>query len=277
MGRIGLLLALSSVLTTAPAVAQVVGPDLSGGHKLSFMASGFWADINTIARADGNGGRLGTRLDLEKDLGFDDNKVRFVGGLSYQFNRRHAVILSYFDLNRSAQRTLSADIDFLNQTFERSTTLESSFDTEIWRVSYAYAFLDSAQHRATAQVGLHWPRIAMHLSRTEGTRNADASADGPLPVLGLTYTYRFSPRWMFDVRGQIFRLQMDDIDGSMDNFSAALAVAALQNVTIFAGYNYYKLKADVSKRFWNGQANFDYQGPWVGTVIAFGGPGQQAQ
>lgn len=259
------------IFLAAPAVAQVVGPDLSGGHTVSVMVSGFWADINTVARADGNGGRFGTRLDLEKDLGFDDNKVRFVGGVSYQFSRRHGMILSYFDLNRSAERTLTADIDFLDQTYERSTTLESSFDTEIWRLSYSYAFLDSQRHRATAQAGLHLPRIAVHLSRVEGTRNADANADTPLPVFGLSYTYRLSPRWMFDLRGQIFRLQLDDIDGSIDNFSAAVAVAAVQNVTIFAGYNYYKLKADISKRFWNGQANFDYQGPWVGTVIAFGG------
>jgi len=257
-----------------PAFAQVVGPDLGGGHKVLVMASGFWADINTVARADGNGGRIGTRLDLEKDLGFDDNKIRFVGGVAYQFNRRHGVVLSYFDLNRSANRTLTADIDFRDQTYERSTTLESTFDTEIWRLSYAYAFLDSPRHRATAQIGLHFPRIAIHLSRTEGTRNADAKADTPLPVIGLSYTYGFSPRWMLDLRGQIFRLQLDDIDGSIDNFSAALAFAALQNVSIFAGYNYYKMNVDISKRFWNGESQFDYQGLWVGTVIAFGGPGQ---
>jgi hypothetical protein len=272
MKRIGLFLAVSVPLAAAPVSAQVVGPDLGRGQHVSVMASGFWADINTIARADGNGGRIGTRLDLEKDLGFDDNDLRFVGGVSYQFNRRHGMILSYFDLNRTARRTLSADIEFRDQIYERSTTLESSFDTEIWRLSYAYAFLDTPRHRATAQIGLHFPRIAIHLSRTEGTRNADAKSDTPLPVLGLSYTYGLSPRWMLDLRGQIFRLQMDDLDGSIDNFSAAIAFAAVQSCTLFAGYNYYKMSVDISKRFWNGESRFDYQGPWLGAVISFGGP-----
>ena len=86
--------------------------------------------------------------------------------------------------------------------------------------------------------------------------------------------YVGSPRWMFDVRGQMFRLRVDEVEGSIDNYSAAVVLAAATNLAIFAGYNYYKMNVDLSKRFWHGESQFNYQGLWVGTLIAFGGPGR---
>ena len=94
--------ALLLLAATQATDAQTVGPSLDLGQKAALNVSGFWADINTVARADGSGGRVGTRLNLERDLGLDDQDLRFIGGLSYQFNRRHGLELSYFDLRRSA-------------------------------------------------------------------------------------------------------------------------------------------------------------------------------
>src|SRR6185312_5185509 len=181
---------------------------------------------------DGQGGRLGTRVDLEQDLGLDDHNLSFIGGVSYQFKRRHGFELMYFDLSRSAQRTLTTNIDFLDEVFAPQTVLASSLDTEIWQLSYEYAFLDQSRHRATAQVGLHYVRLSAHLGRSAGTRSATASADATPAVIG---------------------------------------VAPLRSVNVFAGYNYYRMNVNISKRLWNGESNLDYQGPWVGFVVGFGG------
>jgi len=265
------LAALPVLVAAHAASAQVTGPSLALGQKWAVNLGGFWADVNTIARADGQGGRLGTRVDLEQDLGLDDHNLSFIGGVSYQFKRRHGFELMYFDLSRSAQRTLTTNIDFLDEVFAPQTVLASSLDTEIWQLSYEYAFLDQSRHRATAQVGLHYVRLSAHLGRSAGTRSATASADAPLPVIGLGYAYRISPRWLLETRAQLFRLQFDDMDGSIDNFSAVIGVAPLRSVNVFAGYNYYRMNVNISKRLWNGESNLDYQGPWVGFVVGFGG------
>ena len=166
---------------------------------------------------------------------------------------------------------MSTAIQFRNQTFDRQTTLESSLDTEIWRLSYSYAFVDEPRHRATVQLGMHFVRLAANLNRVEGTNSAEASADAPLPVLGVGYAYRISPRWMFELRGQVFRLKVDDIDGRIDNFSAVVGLEALRTVSVFAGYNYYLMDVSISKPRWDGGAELEYKGPWVGFVIGFGG------
>ena len=76
---------------------------------------------------------------------------------------------------------------------------------------------------------------------------------------------------MLELRGQIFRLEVGDFDGSIDNFSAVVGVAALRSVSVFAGYNYYRLDVGLSKPHWNGDTKVDYKGPWVGFVVGFGG------
>jgi hypothetical protein len=162
-------------------------------------------------------------------------------------------------------------IEFRDQTFGPQRTLRSEFETEIWRLSYSYAFVDNPRHRATAQVGMHYLRLAASLNGVEAANSAEASANAPLPVIGATYAYRFSPRWMLELRGQIFRLEIGDIDGSIDNFSAVVGVAALRSMSLFAGYNYYRVDVSLSKPHWDGATKVDYQGPWVGFVVGFGG------
>ncbi len=253
------------------AQAQVVGPTLGHGRSVTLTLSGFWAEVDSTARVAGPLGQIGTLLDLERDLGLEESGLRFIGGLGYQFNRRHGIDLSYFDLKRSAEQTLIRDVEFGGDRFDRQAMIESSFDIEIWRLSYAYAFLDRPRHRATAQIGMHFARLDASLNRATGARRASASADAPLPVIGIGYAYRISPRWMLDLRGQIFRLRIDEIDGSIDNFSAAVAVAPLRTINLFAGYNYYRIDADITKRLWNGQAKVDFKGPWLGVTVGFGG------
>lgn len=242
---------------------------MDGGRAFAVTASGFWANIDSAIRAGGSGGHLGTRLDLEQDLGLDDNDFRFIGGIGYRLNRRHGFDLSYFDLKRNAERTISRDFEFLDRVFSREASIGSSLNTEVWRLSYSYAFLDNARHRATAQVGIHYTTISARIAgRTtaQGEASEKVSTDTPLPVLGLGYAYRFSPRWMVELRGQIFRLRVEDTDGRIDNFSAAVAVKAIPTLSVFAGYTYYLMDVDLDKRRWHGEAKLDYRGPWVGPI-----------
>jgi hypothetical protein len=45
----------------------------------------------------------------------------------------------------------------------------------------------------------------------------------------------------------------------------------LRNTNLFLGYNYYAMDVEISKQLWTGQGRLDYQGPWAGIVVGFGG------
>jgi hypothetical protein len=37
------------------------------------------------------------------------------------------------------------------------------------------------------------------------------------------------------------------------------------------------MNVDITKRFWTGESELDYHGPWAGLVIAFGGPERETR
>ena len=258
---------LACILLLLSGMASAQSNDLFS-HRLSIAAAGYWPDIDTTLRVNGAGGRLGTKLDLERDLGLKDRDTLFAGALNWNIARRHSLDLLYFDLSRTGEKPIEFDIDFRDFHYPIRTTIESFFDTEVWRLSYGYAFVADDRQRLSAQLGIHYTTIAAGLGR-EALR-AEAKTDVPLPVLGLAYQRRLGEHFLLDVRAQVFRLEFDDIDGSLDNATVNLQYAPIRNLSIFVGYNYYMIDVDVTKERWRGSFDFNYHGPWAGVIVGLG-------
>ncbi|HEY5809704.1 MAG TPA: hypothetical protein VIT67_17135 [Povalibacter sp.] len=252
-------------------VAAAAADDPQTG-RFWVMAGGFWPDVDTTVRVDGNGGRVGTQVDFESDLGLDERDALFIGGAGMRIGERHYLDLLYFKLARSGEHTIDIDIDFNDQTFSRQTTLNSFFDTEVIRFSYGYAFISNDKHVLTGQIGAHYTRISAGLRLAGNTASVteDASSDVPLPVLGLAYNYRITPAVRLDLRAQVFRLSVEDVDGALNNISASLQYAFTPRIAAFVGYNYYTLDLDSKSDHWNGSFDFGYKGPWLGVTAGFG-------
>jgi hypothetical protein len=277
MRSLPIIPALLLFAATGESRAEVLGPNLELGQKASLSLSGFWATTHSEASAKGAFGTLGTRVDFERDLGLSDHGVSVIGDLRYNFNRRNGLELSYFEFNRSGEKSIGRTIDFAGQVFVQPITLSSTYQSQIWRLSYVYAFIDNPRHRATVQVGMHVLHVAASMSRTgaQGSvtgNSASVSTDAPLPVIGMGYGYRISSRWMLEANGQVFRARLDNIDGHLNNLSLLVAYAPLRTLNVFAGYNYYRLDVTITKTGWNGNTILDYRGPWAGFVYGFGGP-----
>jgi hypothetical protein len=238
--------------------------------RFSVMAGGFWPDVNTTARADGNGGRIGTKLDFESDLGLADRKAMFTGGLSFRAWDRHYFDFLYFNLSRSGRRTLDFDVNWQDQTFARQAQIDAIFDTEVLRFSYGYAFINSDRQRLLGQFGIHYTKVTAGLAGANVNRRVEADTDVPLPVIGVAYDYAMTPKWGLSARAQIFRLEFEGIDGALDNLVASVQYSFNPRFALFFGYNYYSIDVDADKDHWNGSFEFNYYGPWAGIVVGFG-------
>ena len=239
--------------------------------KYFVMVGGFWPDVNTTLRVDGNGGRIGTTVDLESDLGLADRDALFTAGAGMHIGDRHYLDLLYFNLARDANHPIDVDIDFGDQDYAAQLNLNTFFDTEVIRLSYGYALISNDRHRLLAQFGAHFTKVSVGMRLSSDREvSAEASSDVPLPVLGLDYSYSMTPRLRLDLRAQMFRLEFDDTDGALDNLTASVAYAFAPQVTAFAGYNYYSMNVDTADDHWNGSFDFSYQGPWIGFAVGFG-------
>ena len=241
--------------------------------RFSIMVGGFWPDVDTTARADGDGGRVGTSIDFESDLGLDDRDALFTGGLSFRLAKRHYFDLLYFKLARNGVKTIDLEIDWKDQHFERQANIDSFFDTEVLRLSYGYAFVDNDRHRLLGQFGVHYTRVSAGLqpqtTQVQGV-SVEADTDVPLPVFGLDYTFAITDKLLLNARAQLFRLEFEGIDGALDNLSLNLNYSFTPRIGAFIGYNYYSIDVDADADHWKGSFDFNYYGPWIGVVVGLG-------
>ncbi|MFC4308200.1 hypothetical protein ACFPN2_03810 [Steroidobacter flavus] len=258
---------LCCLLISSAALAQSEDPF---DHRYSFSAAGFWPDIDTTAKANGNGGRVGTSIDFESDLNLKDRETLFAGGMTWNIARRHSLDLLYFELGRRGTNTIERDINFRDQTFPVQSTVNSLFETDVLRLSYGYAFIADDRQRLLGQFGVHYTKVKAGLDTATGSVRAETDTDVPLPVLGIVYQRRLGEHFAFDVLAQIFRLEFEGIDGSLNNAALNFYWGPAQHFSMYVGYNYYEMDVDARKDSWNGSFDFGYKGPWAGVVVGFG-------
>ena len=194
--------ALSVNMGLATAGEAMMG---SGFNKsFNLRLSGYQATTSTDIRVDSNDGIRGGEISFEDDLGLSDRETQPLLDITYRFNPRHMVDFSYVNLSRSGSRVfektgiITDDIEWT-----AGTVLSGSFDSEVYRLSYGYSFINDGKKELGVLIGLHVTRLNITLSGTgslvaintttgeqivvggEAARTYDSGFTVPLPVIGL--------------------------------------------------------------------------------------------
>ena len=265
----------------AAAIAALAGALALPGQALaqwtdanfSFRIGGFFPKVDTHARADGNGGLVGTTIDFESDLGLDDSKTLPVVDLEWRFGQNHRLSLNYLDLSRDATGSLRASITWQGQVYPVNTTVHSEFDSKILAFSYLWSYYHTPETELSVGIGIHNANLKASIAavgnNTGLSVTRETSVNAPLPIITLRAAQKFSPNIGAELRYQWFGIKYGDFDGSLNVFNAALSYYPWRNWGIEAGYNYSKYDLKVSKDKWNGEANYKFNGPVLSFVGSF--------
>jgi hypothetical protein len=255
------------VLALLPATAAAQ----ARGDTWVFRASGFFPKIDTQARLDGSGGRVGTTIDFETDVGLDDSKTLPLLDMTWRFLPNHRVQLSYLDLSRSATSTLRTQINWGDQTYQVNSTVSGEFDSQVTALTYLYSFYRTPETELSAGIGLFYTDITAGLSTVGGTISASrsVSAKAPLPVLAFNASQRFTETIGGELRYQWFGIKIQEYDGSLNVFNAVLTWFPWKNIGFEGGYNYTRYDLGVDRENWRGEAKYTFKGPTLGIVASF--------
>src|SRR5262249_20175100 len=149
------------------------------------------AYLNSSTRA------RGTSISFEDDLGLDDRKVTgsFLGSVRLGQNGNWKIEAEYLHLDRSGTRSVTRTLTWGDQTYPVGTTVNSEFDSDIYRLSGGYSFIKDNQKELGVALGLHVTHFEASLSAPRlGAQTGDALA--PLPTIGIYGAYAFNPRWL---------------------------------------------------------------------------------
>ncbi len=230
--------------------------------KFSLSIGVFITNIDTKTRIDGMAGD-GTDVDLEGDLGLDNSDTVFRIDGYYRFNQKHRLDFSVFDLSRSASTVIQKDIEWNDTLFPIGTTIDSSFDLNIYKLAYTWSFMRRDKGYLGVTAGLYVADIGTRLTGENIGSGEGRSLTAPLPVIGLRGQYDFSKKLAFRASGEVFAFKYGDYNGSMYDFYAGLDYQFFDHVAIGLGVNSVKLDIGVVKEGFTGDLDWQYNGGLV--------------
>ncbi len=266
--RIAAVALLGSFLSGAAAGQQAswtVNPGLQDRWTLEIGA--YAPKVKTTAHLDRTLG-LGTLVSFEDDLGLDDRKVDAPILGRVRLGERWRIEAEYFALNRSGSRVISKAINWGGNTYPIGITVNSEFDSDIYRLSGGYSFIKDAQAEFGVALGFHVTDFTMSLAGASvAIRTADALA--PLPTIGFYGSYAFTPRWLLSGRVDFFSLKYNDYDGSLVNLMAGVDYRFTRNFGIGLAYRYVDYDLDVTKSSFTGGVKYEFSGPMLYLIGSF--------
>jgi outer membrane protein len=203
-------------------------------------------------------GGVGTKVDMEDDLGFDDSE-EFMAEAGVQLGS-FRLTAGYLPLKFSGSGSTTGII-FNGQPFVG--TVDSDVDIDLYDVGLTWYLLNFDDLPVRLQLG---PEVSVKyveadLSMRSSTASESESVSAPLPTIGLRGRVGISD--FLGLVGRVGYLEYDD--NSFLDADAQLEFSPLPLVGIFAGYRYLDIEVDESDVF----LDVTFDGPYGGAFIRF--------
>lgn len=264
--------AIVSTLALAPVAALAdEAPNLLDDSFYAALGT-FVLNSDTEVRLDGESGR-GDTVDWERTFG-DDNytRFRFDGYWRFGDSQRHKVRALWFNASRDDSKTFNRDIEWDDVTYPVGVRVDSEFSFDIYELAYEYAFLRRDNYEVTGTFGVHYTELSMSLAAegaiaggepVSGKVSREGSFGVPLPAIGVRGLWDLSHDFWIDASAQYFSANIDEYDGYLMDFRAAVIWQPKKWVGVGLGYNQFKVDLDISKDTFNGNVTWTYSGPMI--------------
>lgn len=269
--RLQPLLALALLSLGQPAFGQ------APGDRFWVQASAYMPKIDSSVRVESvNRPDIATEIDLEGDLGLDDEETlpAFLAGA--RLGRNVSIIGEYFAIGRDATRTLERSITFEGVTYPLAASVTSGFDTDVYRLVIGYSFVRNDQVEVGAAIGLHATDFKVSIEGVGSAGGATAQVErrsqdflAPLPTLGLFASFEVMPGLTIGGRADYLSLSIDDYDGRLLNAQATLSYRVMRNVGIGVAYRHVDYRVDVEKERYQGRFEYEFSGPAIFVELGF--------
>lgn len=261
-------LAVLCFLASGIAAAQQSGAHPGLQDRFTIQIGAYAPNADTTAYLNSSALARGTSISFEEDLNLTDRKTVPAILASLRLGERWRVEGEYFSLHRSGARAISRTINWGDNTYALGTTVSSTFDTDIFRLSVGYSFIKDNQRELGAVLGLHATDFTATLSAAGvGARTGDGLA--PLPTIGVYGAYAFTPKWLLSGRLDYFSMNYNEYDGSLVNFSVGVDYRFTRHFGVGLSYRHVDYDVTATKSSFNGGLNYKFNGPMIYGIASF--------
>ncbi|WP_291148811.1 hypothetical protein [Flavobacterium sp. UBA7680] len=244
------------------------------GRRFKATAGVFFPVNNTEVEVNGTGGRIGTDIDFEKDLGFETNTVSFFGAFEWRASRRSRFNLEYFYLKRNASKTLQKEIEFQDHTYPVNARVSAFMDNQMVRFAYGYAIISKPKYELGLLIGAHVMLADVGLRLEANTQELEyhdgVNFTAPLPDVGIWGEFVLGKKVGLYANVNYFALKINDIDGRIISYNLSVLYNVYKNFSLTAGYTGLNFRLDVTKPRIDGFFKWGYNGPTLAATYSFG-------
>lgn len=244
------------------------------GRRFKATAGAFFPVNNTEVEVNGTNGRIGTDIDFERDLGFQNNTVSFFGTFEWRASRRSRFNLEYFYLKRNSTKTLQKEIEFKDHVYPVNAEVAAFMDNQMIRFAYGYAIVSKPKYELGLLIGAHIMLadvgigLAGNTIQAQYRDNVDFTA--PLPDIGIWGEFVLGRKVGLYANVNYFALKIDDIDGRIVSYNLSVLYNVYQNFSLTAGYTGLNFRVDVTRPRIDGFFKWGYNGPTIAATYSFG-------
>lgn len=245
--------------------------------RFGISAGGYLTDYGTTVRVDPHiEGLQGTTIDLEHDLGLTSSKTLTRASLEWRPFQRHEFELAYFRTQRRGHLSLDKQIVYEDTTFPLHADLHSKFDIDYWDASYTYWARQTATNGIGANIGVMGMsfngELTGSVAGTTATLQQDATADVPLPVIGLEGRWGLGSHIATSLRGSFLpRVSFRDYKGQAYLARASAEYDVANWLGLGVGYNYLNVNGSADKPNFHANLDMTVRGVEAFVHLVFGG------
>lgn len=261
------------------------GPDGFFDERFQIWLGGFFPDVDSKIRLDTPDGFPGDTIDFEDTLGLDDGKSVLFGGARWRIAERHQLEGEIIQLNRSSFIGAITDPLLIGKhEVQVGASIESTFDVAIARLTYGFRIVNREKSALNLKAGVHVARLETLLRLSgnvfkdgvpisdEGLSFVDEGSDltWPLPHLGLSWAYAFTPRIGMRVQGLAFAIKINEFKGTLLDLGVDAQWYPWTHVGFGAGFRYFEATlSNDEKDDLLGKITYEYFGPVIYATFSF--------
>jgi hypothetical protein len=230
----------------------------------------YLVDFDTNVRWDSEELGTGTSINLEDDLGLDDERSDLRIDSFFRFGRKHRLNLGYLFLGRAAKRVvLDEQIEFEGVIFDVGASVESDFDTQSVKVAYSYSFVNNGRVDFGISAGLSTfyfeagiagdGTIVVEGEPIERFVVAEEKLIAPVPVGGIRFEYTIRPRLIFRTAAQYFAIGLDGWEADLYDWVASIDYYPGKHIGFGVAYDFTGIRY-IDKGSDRLEFNYDYSG-----------------
>ena len=242
-------------------------------EKMSVTFGFFLTSFQSDVALTGSG--AGVILNLEDILGLDTATGQFRLDAHYRAWRRHHFHFGFYDLSRTADKTLEVSIPEVE--IEAGAFVQSNLDITIYKAAYSFSFWNDDRLDLGAGLGFYVMELAAGLNVfAEGSVGGEGGSVAeqvlaedttlPLPVFGLRGSVAITKRVFLKQSVEFFYISLSGFEGLLLDTNLALEGHICRFFGLGAGFNFLRvdIEGDGGTGFlgggWDGKLNFDYTG-----------------